>query len=104
MATPTSSNCDKALKKNLGHLKNLVKMDKLMPELQKCHILSSHDHKELNNTKTSNDDKVTYLVEILPQKGDAWWDHLMASLKGTDDNQLKLAARILEIEKHSVRL
>lgn len=103
MAACASSNCDKALKKILVHLKKLVKMDTLMPELDKFHILTLDDRKKLNNKNTPNDDKIVYLVEVLPQRSDDWWDHLLTSLKATDDNQLKLAARILEIEKHSVR-
>lgn len=103
MAASTSDNCNKALKKNLVHLKKLVKMDTLMPELNKCHILTSSDHRKLDDKETPNDDKITYLVKVLPQRSNGWWDQLLASLKATDDNQLKLAARILEIEKHSVR-
>ena len=103
MAACASSNCDSALKKILVQLKKLVKMDTLIPELDKFHILTLDDRKKLNNKNTPNDDKIAYLVEVLPQRSDDWWDHLLTSLKATDDNQLKLAARILEIEKHSVR-
>ena len=103
MAACASSNCDKALKKILVHLKKLMKMDTLMPELDKFHILTLDDRKKLKNKNIPNEDKIAYLVEVLPQRSDDWWDHLLTSLKATDDNQLKLAARILEIEKHSVR-
>ena len=103
MATSTSNNYDKALKKSLVHLKKLVNMDKLMPELDKCHILTSTDHQRFNDKGTSNDDKIVYLVEVLPQRSNGWWDHLLTSLTATDDAQPILAARILEIEKHSVR-
>ena len=103
MATSISNNCVKALKKNLVHLKQLVKMDTLMPELDKRHILISRDRQKFNETETSNNDKIAYLVEVLPHRSNAWWDLLLTSLKATDDNHLKLAARILEIEKHSVR-
>ena len=103
MAALTSSNHDKALKKSLIHLKKLVKMDKLMPELDKYHILTSRDHRKLTDIKTSDDDKIAYLAEVLPQRSQGWWGHLLTSLKASDDAQPKLAARILEIEKHSVR-
>ena len=104
MASCASSNCDKALKASLAHIKQLVKIDILMTELDKCHILTSIDHQKLNNKETSKDDKILYLVEVLPQRSDDWWGYLLSSLKAVDDNnQSKLAARILEIEKHSVR-
>ena len=102
MAAFAPKNCDNALKKTLTHLKKLVNVDTLMPDLDKCHILMSADYRKLNNRETSNDDKIAYLVEVLPQRSDGWWDHLLTSLKATNDNQLILAARILEIEKHSV--
>ena len=103
MAASASSNCNKALKRTLVHLKKLVKMDALKPELDKCHILTSADHRKLSNRETSNGDKIAYLVEVLPHRSDDWWNHLLISLKATNNNQLILAARILEIEKHSVR-
>ena len=104
MAASNSSGCDEAIKKNIMHLKKLVRMDELVPELDKLSILTSSDLQELRDKETTNNDKITYLVEVLPQRADDWWDHLLISLKATNDNQLKLAARILEIEKHLVRL
>ena len=103
MAASTSSSCDEAVKKNIVHLKKLVKINKLVPELNKLSILTSSDLQKLKEKETPNDDKMAYLVEVLPQRTDDWWDHLLTSLKATDDNQLKLAARILEIEKRLVR-
>ena len=103
MAASTLSGCDEAIKKNIVHLKKLVKMDKLVSELDKLSILTSSDLQELKDKETPNDDKIAYLVEVLPRRANDWWDHLLTSLKATNDNQLKLAARILEIEKHLVR-
>lgn len=68
MAAQVFSNHDKALEESLVHLKVLVKMDTLMPELAKCHVLTSHDLERLTNKETSNDDKVAYLSEMLPQR------------------------------------
>jgi len=104
MALSSSNSCDKALKKALVHIQNIVEVDKLMLELNKCHILTESDLEEIEASWRYNDDKVAYLAEVLPQRSENWWDHLLASLKASDDIQQRLAARILEIEKHSVRL
>jgi len=103
MALSSSNSCDKALKKALVHLQNIVKVDKLMLELNKCHILTESDLEEIE-AYCSNYNKVAYLAEVLPQRSENWWDHLLTSLKASNDIQQRLAARILEIEKHSVRL
>ena len=103
MAASTSSSGDEVIKKNIVHLKKLVKIDKLVPELNKLSILTLSDLQKLKDKETPNDDKIAYLVEVLPQRAHDWWDHLLTSLKATNDNQLKLAARILEIEKRLVR-
>ena len=55
-----------------------------MPELDKFHILTLDDRKNLKNKNIPNDDKMAYLVEVLPQRSDDWWDHLLTSLKATD--------------------
>ena len=97
------NDCEKAFKKAIVHLQQIVKMENLMPELDKCNILTESDLEKIN-AFYSNYNKVAYLGEVLPQRSEDWWDHLLTSLKASEDIQLKLAARILEIEYHSVRL
>ena len=72
MAASTFSGCDEAVKKNIVHLKKLVKVDKLVPELNKLSILTPSDLQELRDKETPNDDKIAYLVEVLPQRADDW--------------------------------
>lgn len=96
-----SNNWKIAINESLNHLKKLVKMDKLRPKLS---ILTPDDKEKLDNKETSNDNKIEYLVKVLPQRANHWWDHLLSSLKDADDNLLKLAARIIEIKKYSVRI
>ena len=95
MAASTSNNYDKALNNSLAHLKKLVDVDKLIPELDKSHILTSGDLRILRDKETSSDDKIAYLVEVLPQRSKDWWSHLLTSLKATDDSHLKIGRKIV---------
>jgi len=100
MAGVQSKNHGKALQRSLPHLKNLIKVEKLMPHLSGT--LSSLDLRKLNDPAVSNDDKVLHLVEALSNEDAEWWEDLLTSLNATEDGNMILAARILQIEKHSV--
>jgi len=53
----------------------------IFPCLNQRDLLTRHDKDTLQNKSLSNDEKVDYLVQILPTKGKNWWNLFIASLR-----------------------
>jgi len=53
----------------------------VFPCLNQRELLTRHDKDTLQNKSLSNDEKVDYLIHILPTKGKNWWNLFISSLR-----------------------
>ena len=70
----TLISCHDVLKKKLDVKEAFLSMNEK-------NLLTTHDKHILSDTNSSVDTKVTHLIEILPRKGEGWWENFIASLR-----------------------
>jgi len=70
----TLTSCHEALKKKLD-------INEILAPMNQKNLLTSEDKHVLSDTSKSTSAKVSYVVEILPRKGEGWWGKFIASLK-----------------------
>jgi len=62
-------------------LKKKLDVNEILTPMNQKNLLTSEDKHVLSDTSKSTSAKASYIVEILPRKGEGWWGKFIASLK-----------------------
>ena len=66
-------------------LTNSLDVNTILPHMNKYNLLTRPENEKLTNPYNTTSDKVNYLVEILPRKGNGWLDKLICCLKDSTE-------------------
>ena len=62
-------------------LKKKLDVKEVFPRMNEKNLLTAHDRHILSDTNNSVDTKIIHIIEILPRKGEGWWENFIASLR-----------------------
>ena len=83
-------------------LNNLLDVNTILPYMNRYQLLTRDENEKLTNPYTTTSDKVNYLVEILPRKGNGWLDKFILCLD--DSTEGTGHSKIIEELKHAKQL